>query len=182
MSRVAGGQAASSCYLHRQQRERGVTIGLDTIAPAIWHSSAAICSQPTVKIKIISRASHARSPLPFFSIEIIIILITCSNGCISRLSSNFLRRPRTICAGLGGARLWWWWYSWRGDAMLRSDLVLLTIYRFHNRFSQSRRRPKVCTGDYKTPTCPSLTIIASANQFHVYLPWGQRLFDIVSLS
>ena len=27
---------------------------------------------------------------------------------------------------------------------------------------------------------PSLMIIASASQFHVYLPWGQRPFSIVS--
>ena len=27
---------------------------------------------------------------------------------------------------------------------------------------------------------PSLMIIASATQFHVYLPWGQRPFSIVS--
>ena len=29
-------------------------------------------------------------------------------------------------------------------------------------------------------SCPSLMIISSASQFHVYLPWGQRPFSIVS--
>ena len=29
-------------------------------------------------------------------------------------------------------------------------------------------------------SCPSLMIIASASQFHVFLPWGQRPFSIVS--
>ena len=29
-------------------------------------------------------------------------------------------------------------------------------------------------------SCPSLMIIASRTQFHVYLPWGQRLFSMVS--
>ena len=61
-----------------------------------------LSADTTVKIKITSRASHARSPLPFFSIEIIIILITRSNGCISRLSSNFLRRPRPAASVLAG--------------------------------------------------------------------------------
>ena len=29
-------------------------------------------------------------------------------------------------------------------------------------------------------SCPSLMIIAPGTQFHVYLPWGQHLFSIVS--
>ena len=39
------------------------------------------------------------------------------------------------------------------------------------------------TGAYKTPckpSRPSLMTFVSATQFHVYLPWGQRLFSIVS--
>ena len=40
-----------------------------------------------------------------------------------------------------------------------------------------RRFAKVCIVSY---SYPSLMIIASASQFHVYLPWGQHLFSIVS--
>ena len=40
-----------------------------------------------------------------------------------------------------------------------------------------RRFAKVSIVSYSRP---SLIIIASATQFHVYLPWGQRLFSIVS--
>ena len=31
-----------------------------------------------------------------------------------------------------------------------------------------------------TYSCPALMIIVSVSQFHVYLPWGQHLFSIVS--
>ena len=40
-----------------------------------------------------------------------------------------------------------------------------------------RRFAKVSIVSY---SCPSLMIIVSAFQFHVYLPWGQRPFRIVS--
>ena len=40
-----------------------------------------------------------------------------------------------------------------------------------------RRFAKVSIVSYDRP---SLMIIASASQFHVYLPWGQRPFSIVS--
>ena len=40
-----------------------------------------------------------------------------------------------------------------------------------------RRFPKVSIVCYSRP---SLMIIASRSQFHVYLPWGQRPFSIVS--
>ena len=40
-----------------------------------------------------------------------------------------------------------------------------------------RRFAKVSIVSYSRP---SLVIIASGTQFHVYLPWGQRPFSIVS--
>ena len=40
-----------------------------------------------------------------------------------------------------------------------------------------RRFVKVSIVSYSRP---SLMIIAPASQFHVYLPWGQHLFSIVS--
>ena len=40
-----------------------------------------------------------------------------------------------------------------------------------------RRFAKVSRVSY---SCPSLMIIASASQFHIYLPWSQRLLSIVS--
>ena len=40
-----------------------------------------------------------------------------------------------------------------------------------------RRFAKVSIVSYSRP---SLMIIESASQFHVYLPWGQRLFSLVS--
>ena len=50
---------------------------------------------------------------------------------------------------------------------------------YHNRLSQSRRRPLLGTCGYLTLTKPTLMTFASASQFHVYLPWGQCLFSIV---
>ena len=69
-------------------------------------------------------------------------------------------------------------YSWAFLLMLvfwTADI--LTVSRLELETKVKRRFAKVSIVSYSRP---SLMIIAPASQFHVYLPWGQRPFSIMS--
>ena len=67
------------------------------------------------------------------------------------------------------------------DVQLYIDVKVEECYQFvcvlELETKAIRRFEKVSIVSYSRP---SLMIIASGSQFHVYLPWGQRPFSIVS--
>ena len=79
------------------------------------------------------------------------------------------------------------WEGETGGRLLDRDLQHLPLQRRSIRLHQEivslhlqtrlELETKVSIVSY---SCPSLMIIALASQFHVYLPWGQRPFSIVS--
>ena len=84
----------------------------------------------------------------------------------------------TVRPSAGSPSLWSTGSPWEEQV----SMVLPPPVRWDNIMSRAwneaiRSFAKVSIVSYSRP---SLMIIASASQFHVYLPWGQRPFSIVS--
>ena len=108
-----------------------------------------------------------------------------SSGCVTRVrggagcSAACTRQLAAVSALSLGCLLDGIVLAYSSPALPSLDKVSSTpvLFLIELETKVKQRFAKVSIVSY---SCPSLMIIASASQFHVYLPWGQRPFSIVS--